>query len=223
MRVRIKVCGITCQEDALAAVEAGVDAIGLNFAAGPRKIDPSTARSILVRLPPMVCPVGLFLDAQPETVLAICRDLSIGTVQLHGSEPPETVARLAPLRVIKAFRVGKEEDIAEVEAYLEACSAEGCLPAAVLLDSRVPGLAGGTGQAFDWRLAARLKRRIPLILAGGLGPDNVAQAVRLVRPFGVDAASRLESKPGRKDPHLLRRFVAEVRRAEGELAPGSET
>ena len=219
VRVRVKVCGITSPEDALSAAAAGVDAIGLNFAAGPRRIEPDSARRITAHLPPLVSPVAVFLDADPETIHATCRQCGIGTVQLHGDEPPELVVRLAPLRVIKAFRVARESDVAEIEAYLKACSDLGRPPAAVLLDTRVPGLAGGTGKTFDWRLAGRVKDLSPLVLAGGLGPDNVADAVRAVRPFAVDASSRLESAPGRKDPCKVRKFVAAVRTAEEALDP----
>lgn len=212
-RVRVKVCGITNVPDALAAAEAGADAVGLNFALGPRRIDVQTGRAIVARLPPFLTPVGLFVDADAEMIHDTCLACGLSSVQLHGDEPPDLVALLGPLRVIKSFRVAVRADIEAIGAYLDQCP-EGARPSAILLDARVPGLAGGTGRTFDWGLAAAARGLGPIILAGGLGPENVADAIRAVRPYGVDACSRLEAEPGRKDHQRLAAFVAAVRHAE---------
>jgi len=214
MRVRVKICGVTSVEDALASAEAGADAIGLNFATGPRRIELETGRAIVAALPPFVTPVALFVDADADAIRATCAALRIGTVQLHGDEGPDLAASLAPLRVVKAFRVAGPADIDPVAAFCEACAESGSAPGAILLDTRVPGVPGGTGRTFDWRLAARAKRFGRVILAGGLGAHNVAEAIRVARPFAVDACSRLEAEPGRKDHQRIAEFVAAVRAAE---------
>ena len=216
MRVRVKICGITSVADALAAADAGADAVGLNFASGPRRIEVDLAREIIAALPPFVSPVALFVDAAAETILDTCAACAIGTVQLHGDEEPAFLKALRPLTVIKAFRVAAQEDVDEIAAWCRSCG-EGGQPAAILLDSRVPGARGGTGEAFDWRLAARVRSIGRLILAGGLGPENVAEAIRVARPFAVDACTRLESAPGRKDRRRMADFVAAVRAAEAQL------
>jgi phosphoribosylanthranilate isomerase len=199
-RVRVKICGLTCPEDALAAARAGVDAVGLNFALGPRKITPETGKAIVDALPRFVTPIGLFVDAAPETVREIAAHCGFGVVQLHGDESPEDAERLAPLRVIKAFCVTGPEVVERVAAYRVH---------AVLLDAAVPGRHGGTGRTFDWALARRLARRLPIMLAGGLTPANVADAVRRVRPWAVDSASGVEEgTPGRKSPERMHAFVA---------------
>jgi phosphoribosylanthranilate isomerase len=221
MRVRVKICGITSVADALAAAEAGADAIGLNFAVGPRRIEPEAGGQIAAALPPFVTAVALFVNAQAETIRAACAACGIGTVQLHGEEAPDLVAALRPLRVIKAFRVATRQDVQAAAEFCRRCSQDG-RPAALLLDARVEGVQGGTGQAFDWRLAAEARPIGRVILAGGLGPDNVAEAICVARPYAVDASSRLESAPGRKDHRLMREFVAAVRAAERSRQPSAE-
>jgi len=217
MRIRVKICGITDVADALAAAKAGADAIGLNFASGPRRIDPDEGRTIVAALPPFVTAVGLFVDADADTIREICGALRLDTVQLHGDEGPDLVAALRPLRVIKAFRVTRAGDIDAIAAYCEACG-EGGGPAAILLDTRVPGMHGGTGETFDWRLAARARPMGRVVLAGGLGPENVAEAIRVAQPYALDASSKLESEPGRKDHRRMADFVAAVRTAEEQIA-----
>jgi len=202
--LRVKICGITRPEDAVAAAQAGADAIGLVFADSPRRVSESQAAAVLAALPPLVTPVALFVDASVERVRGVCGALGVRTVQLHGDEPPEVARELAAegLCVLKAFRVGQAADLEGMAGY----------PAdAFLLDSRVPGRAGGTGVAFDWRLAQQAEAARPIILAGGLSPENVAEAVARVRPYAVDVSSGVESAPGVKDAERVRAFVSAAR------------
>ena len=202
---RVKICGITRPEDALAAAEAGADAIGLVFAESPRRVTQAEAARVLAVLPPLVRAVALFVNEPAERVLGVCRHLGIGTVQLHGDEPPEIARELAAeLSVIKAFRVRDQGDLAGVADYPAA---------AYLLDSRVAGRRGGTGVAFDWRLAAQVATPKPIILAGGLTPENVAEAIGQARPYGVDTSSGVEAAPGTKDAARVRAFVAAAKAA----------
>jgi phosphoribosylanthranilate isomerase len=220
MATKVKVCGITNVADGLAAADVGADAIGLNFAGGPRLVDQGVAREIVAALPPFVTPVALFVDAQAAWIRQICTVCGITTVQLHGDEPPDLLANLSPLCVIKAFRVGAEDDLAGVAAFCDACAEDG-RPAAILLDARVPGKRGGTGHTFDWNLALHAKPIGPVVLAGGLGPENVAEAIRLVQPYAVDACSKLESEPGRKDRARMADFVAAAHAAGAERGSGA--
>ena len=199
----VKICGITRPEDALAAAEAGADAIGLVFAKSPRRVTSQQAQTILAVLPPHVTPVALFVNSTPEQIIETCQPLGIRTVQLHGEEPPDVARALKDFCVVKAFRIAEEADLRQLAGY----------PAwAVLLDSKVEGRQGGTGVSFDWTLAERAARERRIILAGGLRPDNVAEAVRLVRPYGVDVSSGVESEPGEKDRAKIEAFIAAARR-----------
>jgi len=204
---RVKICGITRPADAVVAAEAGADAIGLVFAESPRRVTEAQAAAVLAALPPSVEPVALFVNEAPDQVLRLCRTLGIGTVQLHGEEPPEVAREVVKhLRVVKAFRIREEADLAALAGY----------PAdAYLLDSRVKGRRGGTGVAFDWRLAAQANTPIPILLAGGLTPDNVAEAIGQAHPSGVDTSSGVEAAPGVKDPARVRAFVAAASAALG--------
>lgn len=204
---RVKVCGITCAEDAAAAVAAGAHALGFVFAAdSPRRVAPDAAARIIAELPPFVATVGVFVDQAPAEIEAIARGCALHFVQLHGAEPPE-LARALSRPVIRAVRVRDERSLALLAGY----------PArAFLLDAYVAGQAGGTGQCAPWRLVEGLRAALPIILAGGLTPANVGEAVRRVRPYAVDASSGLESRPGRKDPRKLEEFIANVRRADLE-------
>lgn len=202
--MRVKICGITRPEDALAAAAAGADAIGLVFAESPRQVTVEQAAAILRVLPPFVTPVALFVDATADAVREVCGPLGIRTVQLHGDEPPAVAEALADCCLVKAFRIGSAADIAAVAGYPAA---------AYLLDSRVAGRSGGTGTAFDWQLLRGVAWDKPVILAGGLNPGNVAQAVRKVRPYAVDTSSGVESAPGIKDAAKVQAFVAAARRA----------
>lgn len=204
--VRVKICGITSVDDARLAVSAGADALGLVFAPSPRRLSPDSAAAILASVPPFVTPVAVFVDASLDPILDLTAALGISTVQLHGGESPELVnlLRAHGLKVIKAFRVASSSDLDHLDRFH---------PDAFLLDSRVPDKLGGTGLAFDWSLAVPIAARLPVILAGGLNPDNVADAVRTVRPYAVDCSSSVESAPGRKDPDKLRTFVSRAKSA----------
>ena len=197
--VRIKICGITREEDALTAAHLGVDAIGFIFARkSPRYIEPSAAARIVAKLPPFVTRVGVFKDENVDTLITAARTAGVDTLQLHGTESPDYCARM-PLPVIKALGLRPDFDFALLDAY----------PAAgILLDSWDKGLQGGSGRTGDWDLARRITDRCRnVILAGGLGPSNVARAVETVQPYGVDFNSGVEIMPGVKNPHKLRDAV----------------
>jgi len=202
---RVKICGITSAEDALAAVEAGADALGFVFVPGtPRLVHPETAERIVAGLPPFVTAVGVFVDQPLEEVLRIAARCNLQAVQLHGDEP-EAFSRRIPLKVIKAVRVRDAPDLGPIATY----------PAhAFLLDAFVEGQAGGTGTPISWDLAVQAKGHAPIILSGGLRPETVGLAVRRVRPYGVDVSSGVEMRPGRKDHQKVREFIAAVRQAD---------
>jgi len=206
--LRVKICGITRPEDALVAADAGADAVGLVFAESPRRIDVERAVAIVDALPPFVTPVALFVNETPGRILETCCRVGATVVQLSGGEPPEAASALLGqgLSVIKAFHVREEGDLAAIADYPAA---------AYLLDSRVAGRHGGTGVAFDWSLAAKVDLPKPVILAGGLCPESVAEAVRQVRPYAVDVSSGVEASPGIKDPARVHAFVENARRALG--------
>jgi phosphoribosylanthranilate isomerase len=196
--VRVKICGITAAEDARHAAACGADALGfVFFAASPRCVTPAQARAIIVTLPPFVVRVGLFVNEDPAQIRAIVAECGLDAVQLHGDEPP-AVCRALPCRVIKGIRPRAAAELAAFAAYPAA---------ALLVDAAVPGQFGGTGQRADWDLARQLAARRQVILAGGLTPDNVAEAVRQVRPYAVDVASGVERAPGHKDPEKVARFI----------------
>ncbi len=191
-------------EAARAAAAAGADAIGLVFAPYRRQITPALAREIIISLPPFITTVGLFVDAQADEVESVARDLCLGAVQLHGEEPPEVCEQLRRrgLRVIKAIHVADRLDREHLARYAAA--------AALLLDTRVEGLPGGTGRTFPWEVAAGLSADFRIVVAGGLTPDNVTRALDTLRPYGVDVTSGVETD-GRKDPAKIRAFVDHVR------------
>ncbi len=198
--VRVKICGIRRLEHALVAVEAGADAIGLNFwRPGRRYIAPETARVIARALPPFVSRVGVFVDEDPATIRQIADLCSLDALQLHGSESPE-FCREFDRPVIKGIKVQGPESLRGLDRYRVA---------AFLLDAHVAGEMGGTGQAFDWTLAVQVKQAGPVILSGGLTPENVADAIRDVEPYAVDVASGVETG-GEKDPEKIRAFIARV-------------
>ena len=214
MRTRVKICGITRPEWAVAAAEAGADAIGLVFADSPRRVKAAVASRIIQALPPWVAAVGVFVDDDPMRVRAMAA-LGLTAVQLHGDEPPRNLADLGNLKVIKAFRIGSEADVAAAVEWKNESERLGRGADAYLVDARLPagGPKGGSGHVADWRLAARmiLEGLTPLILAGGLGPENVAEGIAAVRPWGVDGSSGLETAPGVKSPEKMRAFVEAVR------------
>lgn len=195
---KVKICGITNLEDALFAAEAGADALGFNFyAKSPRFIVPDRAREIVLRLPPFVAKVGVFVNEELDRVKEIMAYCSLDCAQLHGDETPEQVAALAP-RAIKAVRVRSAADIERLAQYQAI---------AYLLDTYHPTKHGGTGEAFDWELAVEARSHGPIILAGGLTPDNVADAIERVHPYAVDVSSGVEAAPGIKDHQKVRRFI----------------
>ncbi|MEW6387801.1 MAG: phosphoribosylanthranilate isomerase [Thermodesulfobacteriota bacterium] len=204
--VRIKICGITNLEDALAAAHLGAPALGFNFyAKSPRSVTPEAAREIIRQLPPLVLSVGVFVDEDASTVREIASQAGLDWLQLHGNEFPEYCRQLGR-RVIKAFRVQDERSLEELAKYKGSVQA-------FLLDTYKPGLSGGTGETFDWHLARRAQPYGPIILAGGLTPENVAQAIKMAQPQAVDVASGVEARPGKKDQEKLKAFFAAVRGA----------
>ena len=207
MSVTVKICGITSEADALAAAEAGVDAIGLMFYEGsPRHVTLEQAKAISAALPPHVMRVGVFVNAEEAFVHQALTECMLNILQFHGDETPEECSRY-PVMTLKAFRVQGEETLAQLEAYPSA---------GYLLDAYVKDALGGTGATFNWDLAVRAQEfGKPIFLAGGLTPENVAEAVRKVQPFGVDVSSGVEIEPGRKDAEQMRTFVAV---AKGALA-----
>jgi phosphoribosylanthranilate isomerase len=202
--VRAKICGITNWADAKLSVDAGASALGFNFfAASPRSISPAVAWEIIRRLPPFVAAIGVFVNWKPEAVAALSRSLRLSGVQLHGSESPSDVAALATQRlVIKAVQMKRGFRLEALRKFRGA--------GAILLDGFRPGHHGGTGATVDWKIARSAGRYANIILAGGLTPDNVAEAISVARPYAVDVASGVEIKPGKKDPALVRAFLRAV-------------
>jgi phosphoribosylanthranilate isomerase len=212
MPTRVKICGITRAEDALLAIELGASALGFNFyGPSPRYVTPAAARAILRELPPLVMPVGVFADeTESERVEAVAREAGVAAIQLHGPRFPSLRAAeaLRAYPLIRAVAVGegfRPEDLRGLQA------------GAFLLDTFDPALHGGTGRTFDWKVARQAKRFGSIILSGGLTPENVAQAIREVRPFAVDVASGVELEPGIKDAEKLRAFFAAVEKANRDV------
>ena len=204
-RTRVKICGITRIEDALAAARLGADAIGLVFAAGsPRALSADAAAAVSGAMPPFVARVGLFLDADPAFVRAVCDAVPLELLQFHGSEPAD-YCRAFGRPYLKAIAMGDDGDAAaRARAWPDA--------AALLFDAHATGGQGGSGRTFDWARVPRGLAR-PVVLAGGLAPGNVAEAIAAVRPWAVDVSSGVEASPGIKDHGKMERFIDEVRRA----------
>jgi phosphoribosylanthranilate isomerase len=212
--VRIKICGLTRVDDALACIDAGADWIGLNFhPRSPRYLESGRAAEILDALPRRSQAVGLFVDRPADEVATLCERLGVGAVQLHGEEPPSDLMVLSHLLIVRAFRLGAASDVRRMTDYLARAEQLGRGPDAVLVDALVPGQAGGTGMAIADELLVSLPHLPRIILAGGLTPESVGERLRLVRPWMVDVASGVESSPGRKDPDKIRRFIDAVRSA----------
>ena len=206
MRTRIKICGITREQDAITAAKTGADAIGLVFAEkSPRRVEIEQASRIVAVLPPFVSSVALFVNARPEFVTEVIRQVNPSCLQFHGEESPEDCARYG-LPWMKAARVKPGVDLIQFAARFSG--AQG-----LLLDAYSPVAHGGTGESFDWGLIP-VERPRPLVLAGGLVPENVAAAIRAVRPWAVDVSSGVESAPGIKDAEKIVAFVKEVRNAD---------
>jgi phosphoribosylanthranilate isomerase len=207
---RVKICGVTRVEDALVAADAGAHMIGLNFWSGtPRRVALDRAAEIADAVRGRVEVVALFVNAPQDEIIAATDRLDARTAQLHGDESAALAAALADsgLRVIKAFRVATEADLAALDGFPAS---------AYLLDARVEGRRGGTGRTIDWDLARRAAQYGRILLAGGLAPDNVAEAVRRARPWGVDTASGVEDEPGIKNHDRIRQFIDAARAAAEE-------
>lgn len=206
MRTRVKICGITRTEDALAVAQSGADAMGLVFyPPSPRHVEPAVAAEIVAALPPFVTVVGLFVNEDPARIQAILDQVPLDLLQFHGDESPADCARLGH-PYIKAIRMADGVDVAgEAERYATARG--------LLLDTFVPGTPGGTGQAFNWDRAPRNCPK-PIILAGGLTPDNVAAAIAQTRPFAVDVSGGVEASKGIKDSAKITAFVRQTQQGE---------
>jgi phosphoribosylanthranilate isomerase len=209
--VRVKICGITNWQDAKAACDLGADALGFNFyEKSKRVISPAAAWKIISRVRDDVESVGVFVNWSAEAIVALAEALSLDSVQLHGDEAPGVVRECAKhFQVTKAFQAGARFQLKNLRAYGAAST--------FLLDAAGTGQYGGTGKRADWALARRAAKSHRIILAGGLTPENVGDAIRFVRPDAVDVASGVESRPGKKDHSKLRAFFAEVERANREL------
>lgn len=202
--VRVKVCGITNLEDALAAIQLGADAIGFVFAKSPRHVSIQEAERIIEKLPPFVNFTGLFVNANRKVVEKTIKTCKIDTLQFHGEESNGYCSYFKRThKVVKAFRI-KDKKILDLLLNYDVDG--------YLLDTYIEGAAGGTGKIFDWNLAKRAKTLVsPVILSGGLNPGNVAQAIKKVRPYAVDVSSGIEKRPGKKDLRLMKEFIKVVR------------
>jgi len=202
LQIKVKICGMTQLKDALFAVEQGVDAVGFIFyKKSPRAVTMKTVREIITKLPPLVDTVGVFVNESAERLNKIADYCGLDLVQLHGEESP-AFCRKIHRRVIKAFRVKDLLSIKQLEKFPVS---------GFLLDTFSDDLHGGTGKTFDWNLALPAKKMGPVILAGGLTPRNILQAVRQVRPYGVDVCSGVEKSPGIKDLEKVRAFLKNIR------------
>jgi phosphoribosylanthranilate isomerase len=218
--LKVKICGITVPADGVEAARLGADSIGLNFyQASSRYVTLAQAGQILRELPSCVEAIGVFVNQTLHDVFEhTIHPLGprIRSIQMHGEisclPPPH------PFRFIPAFAIRDRQSLASIQAYLDQCRATQNLPAAILVDAHVAGHYGGTGQKAPWELLADFSPGVPLWLAGGLNPENIGEAVRVVRPHGVDVASGVEQAPGRKDPEKMRRFISNALEAAARLA-----
>jgi phosphoribosylanthranilate isomerase len=205
--VKVKICGITNYEDALFAVESGADALGFIFADSPRRILPETARNIIRRLPPFIESVGVFVNEVPEGITEIVSLCGIDLIQLHGKENPDICAQFMP-RVIKAIAVKDDSVLRDIPSYRGSVKG-------LLLDTYSEKTAGGTGKVFNWDLAIKIKDMgMPIILAGGIGPSNIVEAVSKVKPYAVDLNSGVEERPGKKSHALIKELFEKIRKIE---------
>ncbi len=202
--LKIKICGLTNGEDAIAACNLGADILGFNFVPGSsRYLNPYAAREMIKLLPPFISKVGIFANEDHEVIIKLFDFLGLDVVQLHGDED-ERFCMGIKTPVIKALRVGCAEDLIRHSGYDVS---------AFLLDARVEGELGGTGRTFDWKIAVDFAKNNRIFVAGGLTPDNVGEAIRILEPFGVDTASGVESEPGVKDHGLIEEFIRAARSA----------
>ncbi len=203
MMVQVKICGITRLADAKAAVESGADALGFVFAKSPRSISPQRAKEILSGIPPFVKTVGVFVNEAPSRIREIMNFCGLDLVQFHGGETVSACNRLGS-GIIKAFRVRGEETLDKIAPFKGHVTA-------ILLDAYQKGVMGGTGKTFDWQLAKKAMRLgIPMVLSGGLGPQNVLEALERVNPLAIDVSSGVEERPGIKDHQRIRSFMERV-------------
>jgi phosphoribosylanthranilate isomerase len=220
---RIKICGITGADDAHAAAAAGADAIGLNFyERSPRYLPLEAADRVVAAVPDSIIRVGVFVNAPLAALLAARLRFRLDYLQLHGDESPQMVADLPAGVVIRGLRVPADDPYTSLEAYVAECSRCGGDVAGLLLDARQSGQYGGTGQSLNWPLLRERPASLgttPLILAGGLRPENVASAIDQARPDAVDAASGVETAPGVKDPRRMQQFIALARAAFDAMNP----
>lgn len=216
--MRIKICGVTRMADAQLAAELGADAIGLNFyPRSPRRISAIAAEAMARSLPPGVDPVALFVNEPLDRIgEALRQTTSIKTIQWHTDARAPLPA--LPFRVVVAFQVRAHADLSALTDYLKACRTAGAMPGGILVDAHVPGLYGGTGRTAPWELLEGFRPEVPLILAGGLTPENVALAIQTVQPAAVDVASGVEEAPGKKDKEKMKRFIGAALEAFARLA-----
>jgi phosphoribosylanthranilate isomerase len=211
-KVKVKICGITNWVDARRAVAEGAELLGFNFYAGsPRYVEPAKAQRIVRRLPKRISVVGVFVNENEQTMLEIAREVGLDTLQLHGDETPAMVARLKrSFPVIKAIRVKQSLAAGQLRTYKAAT--------ALLLDGFDAHRRGGTGKTFDWEIARRAKKYGRVFLAGGLTPENVAEAIRAARPYAVDVCSGVEARPGKKDPARVKQLMRATKDAQKSAA-----
>jgi phosphoribosylanthranilate isomerase len=217
----IKICGITNYDDARTAVDLGADALGFNFFNKSRRfIEPDIARQIADKVPEKILKVGVFVNHDASRITEIVRTVGLSAVQLHGDERPQVVSELPPhVRVVCAHRCGAD-GLTSLGKFLDECHSLGRLPDVLLIDADAGDSFGGTGHVADWTLIKQQRETtmgLPLILAGGLTPDNVADAIAIVAPDGVDVASGVENAPGRKSPDLMNTFIKCAREASARL------
>lgn len=207
--MKIKICGITNFADALAAVENGAEMLGFNFYPKSRRfVEPENARKIAEQMPKYVLKVGVFVNESLDSILKIARLVQLDIVQLHGDETPHFASKITDFPVIKALRVGNGFEPTRAAEYQTA----------ILLDAFDENERGGTGKVFDWRIALETKKAVSeLILAGGLSPENVGDAIKMVAPSGVDVCSSIESRAGKKDLRKMREFIRNARKVSKKL------
>ena len=198
--VRVKICGITNPEDARKVAESGFDAIGFVFSASPRRVNTDTARDIIADLPPFITTVGVFVNEDPAYVRRTVNECKLDAVQLRGDESPEYCEGISSIaKVIKSVRIKDKYSLESLKKYKTS---------ALLVDTYCEAKYGGTGVSFDWNIAIEAKNfKIPIILSGGIGTDNAAEAVKSVKPYAIDCSSKLEKSPGRKDHKLLEKLA----------------
>ncbi len=203
--MKIKICGITSKQDAFAAVELGVDALGFIFAKSPRRIEPEKARAIINSLPPFVKIIGVFVNEAPAKIREITEYCALDMIQFHGDETPDDCNKFMP-RAVKAFQLKDESTLEQMNLYSGKIRA-------LLFDAFSKDKRGGTGKTFDWNLAIKGKDLgMPIILSGGLNPSNIEEAIKTVKPYAVDVNSGIEISPGKKDHVLMKQLFEVIKR-----------